>query len=167
MEEVLLRFGHLAQDIFGSLTNKDLVQSREVSRIWKYFMDVEKISQIRRIQKFVKPVIALKKALKRSTIEEIKELASTIQKFQEVWNIEICGMVSTYFDTNPDYPHIEAVVMEDYSIVLTLRFFRCPMCDDSYKEKSEVELHIIGYHIITKSFKKILSLCAHLINVLC
>ena len=146
MEEVLLRFGHLAQDILGSLTNKDLVQSREVSRIWKYFMDVEKISQIRRIQKFVKPVIALKKALKRSTIEEIKELASTIQKFQEVWNIEICGMVSTYFDTNPDYPHIEAVVMEDYSIVLTLRFFRCPMCDDSYKEKSEVEIHIIGYH---------------------
>ena len=54
MEEVLLRFGHLAQDIFGSLTNKDLVQSREVSRIWKYFMDVEKISQIRRIQKCVK-----------------------------------------------------------------------------------------------------------------
>ena len=149
MEEVLLRFGHLAQDILGFLTNEDLVKSREVSRIWKHFMDVEKISQIRRIQKFVKPVIALKKALKRSTIEEIKELASTIQKFQEVWNIEICGMVSTYFDTNPDYPHIEAVVMEDYSIVLTLRFFRCPMCDDSYKEKSEVELHIIGYHIIT------------------
>ena len=146
MVEVLLRFGHLAQDILGSLTNKDLVQSREVSRIWKYFMDVEKISQIRRIQKFVKPVIALKKALKRSTIEEIKEMASTIQKFQDIWNFEKCGMLAKYFDTNP---HIEAVVMEDYSIVLTLRFFRCPMCDDSYKEKSEVELHIIAYHIIT------------------
>ena len=149
-----MRFGHLAQDIFGSLTNKDLVHSREVSRVWKYFMDVEKISQIRRIQKFVKPVIALKKALKRSTIEEIKELASTIQKFQDIWNFEKCGMVSKYFDTNP---HIEAVVMEDYSIVLTLRFFRCPLCDGSYKKKSEVELHFIGYHNIPKEQLNMLS----------
>ena len=89
MEEILLRFGHLAQDIFGSLPNKDLVQSREVNRMWKHFMDVEKISQIRRIQNFVKPVIGFKKALKRSSIEEIKETTSTIQQFQEIWNLAI------------------------------------------------------------------------------
>ena len=108
MDEILLRFGHLAQDIFGSLSNQDLVQCQEISRMWKHFMDVEKISQIRRIQNFVKPVISLKKTLKRSSVEEIKEMTSTIQKFQETFDM---------------FPQIEAVVMEDYSIVFKTKIF--------------------------------------------
>ena len=32
---------------------------------------------------------------------------------------------------------------------LKLRFFRCPMCNNPYREKSEVELHIIGTHNMT------------------
>ena len=76
--------------------------------MWKHFMDVEKISQIRRIQNFVKPVISLKKTLKRSSVEEIKEMTSTIQKFQETFDM---------------FPQIEAVVMEDYSIVFKTKIF--------------------------------------------
>ena len=148
MEEVLLRFGHLAQDIFGSLTNKDLVQSREVNRMWKDFMDVEKISQIRRIQNFVKPVIGLNKALKRSSIEEIKETTSTIQKFQEIWNFgnQFQEMLKS-FDM---FPPIEAVVIEDYSIILKLRYFSCPLtsCNYSYRKKNEVERHMMDQHMM-------------------
>ena len=154
MEEVLLRFGHLAQDIFGSLTNKDLVQSREVNRMWKHFMDVEKISQIRRIQNFVKPVIGFKKALKRSSIEEIKETTSTIQNFQEIWNFgdQFQEMLKS-FDM---FPPIEAVVMEDYSIILKLRYFSCPLtsCNYSYREKSEVERHMMEMAKMAQHCKK-------------
>ena len=146
MEEVLLRFGHLAQDIFGSLPNKDLVQSREVNRMWKHFIDVEKISQIRRIQKFVKPVIGFKKALKRSSIEEIKETTSTIQKFQEIWNFG--DQFQEMLESFDMFPPIEAVVMEDYSIILKLRYFSCPLtyCNYSYREKSEFERHFMLFH---------------------
>jgi hypothetical protein len=147
MEEVFLRFGHLAQDIFGSLTNKDLVQSREVNRMWKHFIDVEKILQIRRIQNFVKPAIGLKKLLQRSTVEEIKEMTSTIQKFQEICNFgnQFQEMWKSFAYM---FPPIEVALIEDDRIVLKLRFFKCPLtsCNDSYREKSEVELHITDHH---------------------
>ena len=148
MDEVLWRFGHLAQDIFGSLPNKDLVQSREVNQTWKHFIDVEKISQIRRIQNFVEPVIGFKKALKRSSIEEIKETISTIQKFQDIWNFgdQFQEMLKS-FDM---FPPIEAVVMEDYSIILKLKYFSCPLtsCNYSYRKKSEVERHMTEQHLL-------------------
>ena len=104
MEEVLLRFPHLSQNIFKSLTNQDLAQSREISQTWKLFLDVEKFYVIRRIQTFfIKLPISLEKALKQSTFEQVKEMASTIQKFQQMWNSEMS-------------PLHDAAAMEDYTI---------------------------------------------------
>ena len=104
MEEVLLRFPHLGQNIFESLTNQDLAQSREISQTWKLFLDVEKFFEIRRIQTFfIKLPISLEKALKQSTFEQVKEMASTIQKFQQMWNSEMS-------------PLHDAAAMEDYTI---------------------------------------------------
>ena len=145
-QEVLSRFGHLAHSIFGSLPNKDLVKCQEVNRMWKNFIDVEKILQIRRIQNFIKPAIGLKKVLKRSTVEEIKEMTSTIQKFQEICNFG--NQVQEMWKPFDMFPPIEVAVIEDDRIVLKLRFFKCPLtsCNDSYREKSEVELHIIDHH---------------------
>ena len=104
MEEVLLRFPHLGQNIFKSLADQDLAQSREISQMWKDFIDVEKFFAIRRIRAFfMKLPISLEKALKQSTFEQVKEMASTIQKFQEMWNSEMS-------------PLHDAVAMQDYKI---------------------------------------------------
>ena len=104
MEEVLLRFPHLGQNIFKSLTNQDLAKCREISQMWKHFLDVEKFFAIRKIRAFfMKLPISLEKALKQSTFEQVKEMASTIQKFQEMWNSEMS-------------PLHDAVAMQDYKI---------------------------------------------------
>ena len=42
---------------------------------------------------------------------------------------------------------------------LKLRFFRCPMCNNPYREKSEVELHIIGTHNMTIDMLKTMVIC--------
>ena len=49
MEEVLLRFPHLGQNIFESLADQDLAHSREITQMWKLFLDDEKFFFIRRI----------------------------------------------------------------------------------------------------------------------
>ena len=104
MEELLLRFPHLGQNIFESLTNQDLAQSREISQNWKLFLDVEKFFAIRRIKAFfIKLPISLEKGLKQSTFDQVKEMASTIQKFQEMWNSDMS-------------PLHDAVAMENYTI---------------------------------------------------
>jgi rubredoxin len=43
--------------------------------------------------------------------------------------------------------------------VLKLRYFRCPMCNNPYREKSEVELHIIGTHNMTIDMLKTMVTC--------
>ena len=104
MEEVLLRFPHLGQNIFKSLADQDLAQSREISQMWKHFLDVEKFFAIRKIRAFfMKLPISLEKALKQSTFEQVKEMVSTIQEFQEMWHSEMS-------------PLHDAVAMQDYKI---------------------------------------------------
>ena len=50
MEEVLLRFPHLGDQIFENLDNENLAQSRTISRSWLAFINEEKISW-KKIQK--------------------------------------------------------------------------------------------------------------------
>ena len=38
MEEIILRFPHLAEKIFQKLANEDLAKSREVERLWQKFI---------------------------------------------------------------------------------------------------------------------------------
>ena len=90
MEQVLLRFPHLGQNIFNALTNEDLAQSREICQMWKFFIDFEKFFAIRKIQTFfIQLPTNLEKALNQSTFDQVKEMASTIQKFQEMWNSDM------------------------------------------------------------------------------
>ena len=39
MEEIILRFPHLAEKIFQQLDNEDLVKSRQVEKLWQKFID--------------------------------------------------------------------------------------------------------------------------------
>ena len=123
MEEVLSRFPHVGQIIFEFLTIQDLAQSREISQTWKVYIDYEKIFLKRRIQTFfINLPISLEKALKQSTVEQVKEMASNIQKFEEMWNSEMsplhdaavmgnCSMFLDLFDpSNTDNSRGEKLI---------------------------------------------------------
>ena len=47
MEEVLLRFPHLSENIFNSLDNKSLADCKEVSKSWYFYLDGQKFLQLR------------------------------------------------------------------------------------------------------------------------
>ena len=49
MEEVILRFPHLSEDIFNALDNKTFATCKEVSEIWYNYLDEEKFVQERRV----------------------------------------------------------------------------------------------------------------------
>ena len=88
MEEVLLRFRHLGQDIFESLNDEDFAKSRKVGRKWKIFIDNcnNKFFYLRIIKSFYKkPKQSFEIALKNSTKDEVKSMATTIQTFCKIW----------------------------------------------------------------------------------
>ena len=43
MEELFLRFPHLAEDIYDKLSNESYVKSREISTDWQNFIDTERM----------------------------------------------------------------------------------------------------------------------------
>ena len=47
MEEIILRFPHLAEDTFQNLNNEGLVKCREGGRLWKNFIDERNYPWIR------------------------------------------------------------------------------------------------------------------------
>ena len=51
MEEVLLRFAQLGEDIFDSLDNKNLVKCRKITRTWNSFIEDQKFAWVRIIEK--------------------------------------------------------------------------------------------------------------------
>ena len=53
MEQVILRFPHLAEKIFAQLDNLSLARCREVSKTWKSFLDQKKFLHIRCIQSYI------------------------------------------------------------------------------------------------------------------
>ena len=50
MEEAFLRFPHLSENIFDLLDNKSLVDCKEVSKSWYFYLDTQKFLQIRIIK---------------------------------------------------------------------------------------------------------------------
>ena len=50
MEEVLIRFPHLGENIFQKLNSKTLIKCKQVNRIFNNFLKVEKLSYFRVIQ---------------------------------------------------------------------------------------------------------------------
>ena len=52
MEEIIIRFPVLAQEIFKNLDDKSLAKSKSTSRVWYSFMDTEKFYWHRIIKKY-------------------------------------------------------------------------------------------------------------------
>ena len=52
MEDLFIRFPHIAQQIFENLDNKSLTNCREVTRSWKQFIDNKKLTWFRICEKY-------------------------------------------------------------------------------------------------------------------
>ena len=73
MEEIFLRFPHLAEGIFEKLNNKTLANCKVVSRSWKASIDEFKFTWIRALKKNSKDSLIrmLKSQLDRDKIKSI------------------------------------------------------------------------------------------------
>ena len=49
MEDVILRFPHLSENIFNLLDNENIAKSIKVSKFWKSYLDNQKFVEIRKI----------------------------------------------------------------------------------------------------------------------
>ena len=85
MEELIMRFPHLAEKIFGSLENKSLTTCREVSKSWNNFVQRKKFFLIRVIEGEVEYFHALgndwKKIFNKGTTETIANLRNGVGQF--------------------------------------------------------------------------------------
>ena len=50
MEQLILRFSHVTEQIFQQLENKDLAKCREVKKLWQKFIDEQKTIPLRKLQ---------------------------------------------------------------------------------------------------------------------
>ena len=104
MENVLLRFPHLAEQICQELGNQDLIKCKELSRSWKEFVEDQKFYWIRMIiwitTCFIPKRDILEHLLKNSNGEVVKKIGvaacETIRKHAEGWyrNVFYFALVS-------------------------------------------------------------------------
>ena len=86
MEEVLLRFPHtIGMKIIEELNNSNLRKCRELDRLWKSFIDDEKILLVREFKKFLNPAKSFKKALRSSSVKDENDMIETLKKLEEMW----------------------------------------------------------------------------------
>ena len=83
MEEVILRFSHLGEDIFDSLDNRSLLTSKKVSRTWNSFIKDRKFLWIRILKQFgensyvsyVEGQVNWSKLFLKTRIEDVRQFA--------------------------------------------------------------------------------------------
>ena len=91
MEEIILRFPNIGRDIFDSLNNKSLNRCKKSSRLWREFIDDQKFTWIRIIQKYVrlsnksfpKSQELWRKMFCKTRLECIRNLAEEMHSNQE------------------------------------------------------------------------------------
>ena len=87
MEDMLLRFPHIAGNIFGELDDLSMINSKEVSKLWRVFLDEEKVQWYRILQKYAELRVKFwdewKMVIKNTPAEIIKTLAIGTHNFFE------------------------------------------------------------------------------------
>ena len=91
MEEVLLRFQSIAEDIFDSLDEKTLKNCEKVSRSWKTFIagPVQKLMWIQTIKRQeknieIKKFISCQSKWRKLRIQDLKEFARMLPDFKDL-----------------------------------------------------------------------------------
>ena len=93
MEDMILRFPIVAGNIFGELDDLSMINSKEVSKLWRVFLDEEKVQWYRILQKYaelrVKFWYEWKIVIKNTPARIIKTLAiGTVRlwNFKDGWS---------------------------------------------------------------------------------
>ena len=84
LDEMMLRFPHIVQDVFEELDNKSLTHCRNVSRVCCDFIDNEKFYSVRKIQGCVRMTefqLQWNKVLKNIPTQVAKEIFVTVEDF--------------------------------------------------------------------------------------
>ena len=94
MEEVLVRFPHIGDQVFKQLDNEDLIKCRKISPSWNEFINNQKLPWIRMIKKYL------------LELEFNKKILEEWQKFVKSHNVatlqKIAIKVEHFFKDNPD-----------------------------------------------------------------
>ena len=87
MEEILLKFSHLSEEIFDCLDNESMFDCKEVSKIWCDYISEQKFYHIRMIRltvgKFHEVGKAWENLCRKSTANTIIELRLAAEKFYQ------------------------------------------------------------------------------------
>ena len=84
LDEMMLRFPHIVQDVLEELDNKSLTNCRNVSRIFCHFIDNEKFYSVRKIQGGVRMTefqLQWDKVFKNIPTQVAKEISVTVEHF--------------------------------------------------------------------------------------
>ena len=81
MEEALLRFPHIGDQILNQLNNEDYTNCREISKTFKSFIDNQKLLPLRIIEEYINFTGKWKTFVKTSSVEEINEIAHALQDY--------------------------------------------------------------------------------------
>ena len=82
MDEITLKFPHLAEQIYGELDNLSLVKCKEVSLPWYHFLNNNKATNVRVIKGYTKCSDALVKKLAKNN-EDVIQIVSDLRKIFE------------------------------------------------------------------------------------
>ena len=90
MEEILLRFPKLGQNIFNHIDDQSLVASRKVNKVWNTFLDNNRFFWIRVIKSYRRNQVGYEKEwkaiLEKIPLETSREMAVATQKFYKLNN---------------------------------------------------------------------------------
>ena len=75
MEEIILKFPHLSEEIFNCLDNESMINCKEVSKIWCDYISDQKFYHIRIIPLNVGKVHEVGKGPSRQAIDQVANLS--------------------------------------------------------------------------------------------
>ena len=80
MEEVFLRYSHIAEQIFDQLDNENLAQSNKINKLWYNFIKNHKSTWFRMIKKYTKcSDKSMKKIIPKGDVKTVAQLAKKIK----------------------------------------------------------------------------------------
>ena len=87
MNEINVRFSHLAENIFDKLDDKTLAKCRFVSKKWQAYIDNQKTLNVRKIKTIVEEFhevgVSWKRILKTAPNQTIIDLAEAVSNFYQ------------------------------------------------------------------------------------
>ena len=88
IDKMIVKFPHLAQEIFKELDYKSIANCQKVSKIWFGFIDNQKFQCIRKMQEYKESMKYYNgqwnKVMKKTPVQNIKELFVAVELFFEV-----------------------------------------------------------------------------------